>query len=150
MIAGGWLVALGSALAFAPVPPTVPSAPPKGPPPQMLWISDADPDKGIIKTLVTVMVPVVRTVERTVNVNGTIQKQVVNVTEYVTEFREEVRPLGEFEARTVEGKKLEGDRLAASLKGKAVLVVLDEKGIDPAYLPLFAKDTIVLTIKSKK
>jgi hypothetical protein len=150
MIAGGWSVLLGFGFLFAPVPTPPPTTPPKAPPPQMLWISEFDTSKGVVKTLSAVLVPVTRAVERTVNVNGVPQKQTGYVTEYATEYRETQMQFGEVEARTVDGKKLEGDRLEAGVKGKAVLLVTDDKGIDPAYLPLFAKDTIILMVKPKK
>jgi len=124
---------------------------PKGSPPEFVFVSGVDKDKGVFKVQTSVAMPVTKTVTKVVVINGMNVPQMVSVIEYQYSTKEESRNLAAFRVLDAQGKELEGDagwkRLA---DGKLVIRQAGTEPIDPAYLKLLAKDALILAPKAEK
>jgi hypothetical protein len=124
---------------------------PKGTPPQFVFVSGVDKDKGVLKIQTGVSVPVEKTVTQEVVINGKKVPQVVRVTEYQLSLKEESLTLASFRVLDAQGKEIEGDDGWKKLAdGKLMLRQAGSEPIDPAYLKLLAKDTLILAPKPSK
>jgi hypothetical protein len=133
------------ALALFPPAPAEGAFAPKGPPPAVRP-AVLDKDGALLVTYhAVVLVPVTMRVQE--NVNGMV------VTKTVTTYQKEIRVMQRkqsLEKATFSeagGKKLDKEALGRRLaKPAPVLFSQDGKPIDPAYLKLFKKDLVVITL----
>jgi hypothetical protein len=124
-----------------PSPEPVPAAP-TGPGPMLLNVQILD-GKLVSKQEATVLVPVTTTEK--VNVNGRIQ--VRTVTAYRTEKRVSTREwdLKKATFRDAGGKKIDLDTATRLLaRPRPVAMSADGKAIDPGWLKVLKKDTLVI------
>jgi hypothetical protein len=123
---------------------------PKSAPPEFVLVSGVDKEKGVFNIQTSVAVPVTVTNTRIIEINGMNVPQTVTVIEYHS-TKEESRNLADFRVLDAQGKELEGDAGWKKLADdKLVVRQAGPKPIDPAYLKLFAKDTLILAPKAEK
>jgi len=145
------LVMTTLSLPFAPAPADEPAVPPKGTPPQFVFVSGIDKDKGTLKIQTSVAVPVTKSITVEMVINGVKVKQVVNVTEYQISTKEESYALDSFRVLDAQGKEIDADVAWKKLAdGKLMLRHAGPEPLDPAYLKLLAKDTLILAPKPAK
>jgi hypothetical protein len=116
---------------------------PKGPPPKLMVLTGGEGATFITTQQITEQVPEER--QREVEVNG--RKQLVTVTVMVSRPRtvEVTMRLGNAQAFTANGKRVDPAELAKRLKGPTlVLVSADGKMVDPFYLRVLREDALVL------
>jgi hypothetical protein len=139
------LVMTALSLPSAPAPADEPAVLPKGTPPQFVFVSGIDKDKGTLKIQTAVSVPVTKSITVAMVINGVRVLQVVNVTEYQTSTKEESYALASFRVLDAQGKEIEADAAWKKLAdGKLMLRQAGPEPLDPAYLKLLAKDTLIL------
>jgi hypothetical protein len=145
------LVMTALSLPFAPAPAEEPAALPKGGPPQFVFVSGIDKDKGTLKIQASISVPVTKAITVEKVINGMKVQQVVNVTDYQISVKEESFPLATFRVLDAQGKEIDADVAWKKLaEGKLMLRQSGPEPLDPAYLKLFAKDTLILAPKPPK
>jgi hypothetical protein len=138
-------------LPSAPAPADVPSVLPKGTPPQFVFVSGIDKDKGTLKIQSTVSVPVTKEVTIESVINGMKVKQTVNVTVYEVSTKEESFPLASFRVLDSQGKEIDADVAWKKLAdGKLMIRQPGPEPLDPSYLKLLAKDALILAPKPAK
>jgi hypothetical protein len=141
------LLLLPVVAAAADAPPTFP----KGPPPQFVLLAGASKDKGALVVQVAESVPVTKTVAVTEIVGGQAVTRQVAFTDYQTVTKQEEWSLKSFRVLDAQGKEIEGDEVWKRLKaGDMVLRQAGPEPIDPAYLKMFAKETVILAPKPMK
>jgi hypothetical protein len=116
---------------------------PKGQSPQFVKVVGLDAGKTALRVHYAVMVPVVTPVRVPVD-NGT-RFEVRKVTKYRQVVEEQLISLKGLRAVTAGGKKVGGAKGWKALEGKIVALVRGSEGLDPAYVKLLAKDTVILT-----
>src|SRR5262249_4065158 len=141
MIPSGVLAAVCLSIAAAPAPADVQPKLPGSPPPYIVAAAEGNKDAGEIIYHEVVLVPVLR--EEIVLKNGKQEK----VTTYATvptarHVKFSIKSGSVFD---VKGNKLEDEAVWKRVAvGSAVLIAVDGKKVDPAYLQIVKDDPLIL------
>ena len=119
--------------------------PPKGSPPQFVYVSRVDQAKGTFFCQQAVDVPCVVAVEREIEKQGKKFRVVENVTMMKREFKEFAVAAAGARVQTAGGHRVGAEELWRRLKaGTIIVLVVDGNPVDPAYLRVLQPDTLLV------
>jgi hypothetical protein len=118
---------------------------PRGPQPQMLFISSVDAKDGAIVITQAVMEAVPVEEERVRVQGGVTEKYKVTTYKFVTKLVKQPFVLKDHQFQLAGGQKLSAEEALKRLTpGKVVLLSVDGTPIDPAFLKIIKDDTLIL------
>jgi hypothetical protein len=123
---------------------------PKTTPPTFQQVREFDADRGEVQLVQPEWVPLQEKVVTKEIIEGRERLVERVVTKRAVFLKATVYKLADFEIVNGEGKKQTPNDVAGTIKERLVLVVPDESGLDPAYLKLLARDTIVFVRKKSE
>jgi hypothetical protein len=135
-------------LVHAPAPEKK-TEPPKGPAPELRWVSGVDREKAVVMITMMEYLPVEKEVTVNVNVGGKIVVEKRKIIEFIKAASEISFDLNDnqMSATDVLGKKLTKDGVLALLTpGKVIALTRDGNGIDPAFRAALARDLLILIV----